>query len=240
MRIDADTAVVVCAGPSLDRLSAQAWAKISEAGAVVAVNGAAASLACTRNNVRFSCLAAMDLAAGLAENVPALISVWRNTTAWRVASTDSPSIDAESYIVEVDEDDGVDGWSDDARQGYKGGSTAMVIGNWLGNAWPDDDVTLRAVREVCEHTRKEVPRRGFRKLAYVGLDMHPGLGEHAHGAGNHISGFAASAQRYGNVCRGWEKFCGAAARRAIEVVNFTPGTALDSMPRAEVPPSWVS
>jgi len=26
MRIDADTAVVVCAGPSLDRLSDEAWA----------------------------------------------------------------------------------------------------------------------------------------------------------------------------------------------------------------------
>jgi hypothetical protein len=231
MRIGADTAVVVCAGPSLDRLSASAWAEIGAAGTLVAVNGAAASVAAARNRVRFTCLAAMDLSNGLAERVPAMLSIWRQTTAWRVASTDSPSIEAESYVVEVDEENGVDGWSDDAREGYKGGSTAMVIGNWLGNAWPDDGAP--------SGRGKEPPRRPFRKLAYLGLDMHPGNGEHASGAGVHVSGFAASAKRYENVCRGWEKFCAEAARRGIEVVNFTPGTALAAMPRAAIPRSWV-
>ena len=70
--------------------------------------------------------------------------------------------------------------------------------------------------------------------------MQRGHGLHADGAGSHISGFASSDQRYGNVCRGWEKFCSEAARRGIEVVNFTPGTGLSVMPRADVPKSWVS
>jgi hypothetical protein len=240
MHIDADTAVVVCAGPSLDRLSGQAWAEIGKAGAIVAVNGAAASLACARSGVRFTCLAAMDLSSGLAEHVPALVALWRETPAWRVASTDSNAVEAESYIVEVDEEHGIEGWSDDGGQGYKGGSTAMVIGNWLGNAWPDDETTQVALEGIHERTGKAVPRRGFRKLAYVGLDMQRGIGVHAHGAGSHISGFASSDRRYGNVCRGWEKFCSEAARRGIEVANFTPGTALDVMPRADVPESWVS
>jgi hypothetical protein len=238
IRIDSDTAVVVCAGPSLDRLTKSAWADIGKAGAIVGVNGAAASLACTNSGVRFTCLAAMDLSTGLADHVPPLTALWRDTTAWRVASVDSKAIDAESYIVEVDEEHGVEGWSDDRRQGYKGGSTGMVVGNWLGNPWPDDD--LAQLEQIRERTGKEVPRRGFRKLAYVGLDMHRGDGVHARGAGNHVSGFASSDKRYGNVCRGWEKFCSEAARRGIEVVNFTPGTGLEAMPRADVPESWVS
>jgi hypothetical protein len=238
MRIDADTAVVVCAGPSLDRLSPQAWAEIGKAGAVVAVNGAAASLACAQSGVPFTCVAAMDLSSGLADRVPALTTVWRQTPAWRVASADSSAVEAESYIVEVDEEHGVEGWSDDGRQGYKGGSTGMIVGNWLGNAWPDDEAAQ--LLRIHEQTGKDVPRRGFRKIAYIGLDMHRGNGVHATGAGNHQSGFADSDRRYGNVCRGWEKFCSEAARRGIEVVNFTPGTGLSTMPRADVPESWVS
>lgn len=240
MRIDAGTAVVVCAGPSLDRMTAEAWDEIGRAGAVVAVNGAAVSQACLTNNVRFTCLAAMDLSLKLAGYVPALSALWRTTPAWRVASTESIAIEAESYIVEVDEEHGIEGWSDDVRQGYKGGSTAMIIGNWLGNAWPDDQPTRDALRQISEQTGKAIPRRGFRKLAYIGLDMHPDNGLHAHGAGVHVSGFARSTEQYANVCLGWEKFCGEAARRGIEVVNLTPGTALQVMPRASVPQSWVS
>ncbi|MBV9496289.1 MAG: hypothetical protein JOZ54_18715 [Acidobacteria bacterium] len=228
MRIDADTAVVVCAGPSLDLLTEHAWQDLLEAGAIVGVNGAPAADAC--REVPFTCLAAMDLATGLADAVPQLTRVWRETNAWRVASTDSQSIDAESYVHEVDEADGVEGWSDDRRQGYKGGSSAMVIGNWLGNAW---DETPRATNG------KQPPRRAYRKLAYVGLDMHPAIGAHARGAGSHLSGFARSEKQYGNVCRGWSKFCAEAAKRGIEVANFTPGTALDAMPRADVPKAWV-
>ncbi|HEY0157945.1 MAG TPA: hypothetical protein VGF28_11720 [Thermoanaerobaculia bacterium] len=236
--LDSATAVVVCAGPSLDRLTPAAWSDLAQAGAIVSVNGAAASLACAASGVRFTCLAAMDLSTGLATHVPPLTALWRDTTAWRVASTDSRGIDAESYIVEVDEEHGVEGWSDDRRQGYKGGSTGMVVGNWLGNAWPDDD--LAQLQELEARTGRTAPRRGFKRLAYVGLDMHRGHGVHARGAGNHTSGFASSDTRYGNVCRGWEKFCNEAARRGIEVVNCTPGTGLEAMPRADVPEAWVS
>jgi hypothetical protein len=238
MLIDAHTAVVVCAGPSLDRLTTHAWTELAKAGALVAVNGAAASLACVKSGVRFTCIAAMDLSISLASHVPAITKVWRETPAWRIASTDSKAIEAESYIVEVDEEHGIEGWSDDGRQGYKGGSTGMVVGNWLGNAWPEEE--LEQLTQIRAKTGKAAPRRGFRKLAYVGLDMHRGNGVHACGAGNHVSGFADSDDRYGNVRRGWEKFCGEAARRGIEVLNFTPGTGLDVMPRADVPESWVS
>jgi hypothetical protein len=238
IQIDANTAVVVCAGPSLDRLTPHAWAELARAGALVAVNGAAASLACAQRGVRFTCIAAMDLSTGLSSHVPAITKVWRDTPSWRIASTESNAIEAESYIVEVDEEHGVEGWSDDGRQGYKGGSTGMVVGNWLGNAWPEDERAQLA--RISAQTGKAAPRRGFRKLAYIGLDMHRGNGVHACGAGNHVSGFADSDRRYGNVCRGWEKFCGEAARRGIEVVNLTPGTGLDVMPRADVPESWVS
>jgi len=233
MRIDAETAVIVCAGPSLDRLTPRAWADIAGAGAVVGVNGVPAAVACARNGVQFTCIAAMDLTTGLAGRVPRLAEVWRETPAWRVASTESSGIEAESYVVEVDEEHGVEGWSDDGRQGYKGGSTGMIIGNWLGNDWADDD-------PAPGQTGKKAPRRAFRKLAYVGLDMQPSVGGHAAGAGEHTSGFAASPLRYERVCRGWEKFCGEAARRGVEVANFTPDTGLATMPRAEVPAGWVS
>ncbi|HEV7922941.1 MAG TPA: hypothetical protein VGR02_19315 [Thermoanaerobaculia bacterium] len=228
MRIDADTAVVVCAGPSLDLLTEHAWRDLAAAGAIVGVNGAPAAVACRK--VPFTCLAAMDLELGLAEAVPNLRTVWRKTPAWRVASADSQRVDAESYVHEVDEADGVEGWSDDRRQGYKGGSSAMVIGNWLGNEW-DEPAAMRNGRTP--------PRRAFRKLAYIGLDMHPGRGAHARGAGAHASGFARSDAQYGNVCRGWSKFCAEAAKRGIEVVNLSPGTALEAMPRAAVPKAWV-
>lgn len=239
MPFDAETAVIVCAGASLDGLTAQAWSDIGRAGAVVAVNGAAAAEACARNGVRFTCLAAMDLAKGLAGHVAGLADVWHETPAWRVASTESVSIDAESYIVEVDEEHGIHGWSDDSAQGYKGGSTAMIVGNWLGNDWPDDGAARDALERIRRHTGKAVPRRGFRRIAYVGLDMHPGVGVHARGAGEHTSGFAASAARYGNVSLGWEKFCREAERRGIDVRNFTPGTGLQAMRRGDVPRSWV-
>lgn len=247
MRIDAETAVIVCAGPSLDRLSPRAWADIAGAGAVVGVNGAPAAEACARNGVRFTCIAAMDLTTGLAGRVPRLAEVWRETPAWRVASTESSGIEAESYVVEVDEEHGVEGWSDDGRQGYKGGSTGMIIGNWLGNDWPAEDgrparLAPGMMPGACGRDArppKVPPRRAFRKLAYVGLDMQLSVGAHAAGAGSHTSGFAASPLRYERVCRGWEKFCGEAARRGVEVVNFTPGTGLAAMPRAEVPTGWV-
>ena len=237
--IDVDTAVVVCAGPSLDLLTEQAWKEIGQAGAVVGVNGAPASLACTLAATPFTCIAAMDLSKGLAKRVPALTAVWRQTAAWRVASTESSRVSAETYVIEVDEEHGIEGWSDAGGEGYKGGSTGMVIGNWLGNDWPDDPDASSYLLKIARRTHKRVPRRGFRKLAYVGLDMHRRNGAHALGAGDHASGFSDSLQHYRTVCRGWGKFCEEAAKRGIEVVNLTPDTGLVEMPRGRVPASWV-
>src|SRR6185503_17344826 len=92
---------------------------------------------------------------------------------------------AETYIREVDERDGVEGWSDDPDAGYAGGSSAMVTVNWLCNQW-----TIGVRR---------TPKRGFRRVAFLGLDMVPGEGGHARGAGNHTSGFAMSAERHASV-----------------------------------------
>ncbi len=226
MRIDRNVAVIVCAGPSLERLSALGWAEIGKAGAVVGVNGAPAAEACERHAVEFTMLSAMDIGSGLFESVPRLASLWRSTRAWRVTSVDCASAEADFYIHEVHEADGVCGWSDHPAQGYKGGSSGMVIGNWVGNPWPGDSPSNR-------------PPRGFRKLAYIGLDMHPNDGAHASGSGFHVSGFARSAAQFEQVRAGWGRFCAEAARRGVEIVNLTPLTGLDTMPRASVPDEWV-
>jgi len=206
--IDESTAVIVCAGPSLDSLSPTVWRELAKAGAIVSVNGAAAADACA--NVRFTHLAAMDIGNGLFTRVPRLEEIWNTTSAKRLTSADHPETSADFHVVEVDEEHGIYGWSDDPSQGYKGGSTGMIVGNWLGN-------------------------RGFRRLAYVGLDMHPDDGRHARGAGVHASGFADNAGRYGRVCESWGRFCAEAAKRGIDVVNLTPGTALREMRRESLP-----
>lgn len=236
MRFDDSVAVVVCAGPSLDRLSAEAWRAIEAAGAVVGVNGAPAAEACLRHDVRFTVLAAMDIAHGLSQAVPGLGAIWRQTKAWRVTSIDARDTDAESFLVEVDEEHDVHGWSDRHDHGYKGGSTAMVIGNWLGNGWAD----AGEVERLAAARGKPFPRRGFRTLAFVGLDMHYHDGRHASGAGRHTSGFAEFPARYRRVCESWGKLCAEAARRGIEVVNLSPGTALETVPRRALPESWLA
>jgi len=71
--IDADTAVIVCSGPSLDRLSAAAWNELRKAGAIVAVNGAFMARACTQNNVVFSHVAAMTSGEHMEESVPGFL-----------------------------------------------------------------------------------------------------------------------------------------------------------------------
>jgi len=232
MRIDRDVAVIVCAGPSLDRLSPAAWREIEGAGAVVAVNGASAAECCQRYAVRFSLIAAMDVGQGLFDRVPRLANIWSTTPAWRATSVDARATPAESYVLEVDEEDGVDGWSDHPDGGYKGGSTGMIIGNWIGNRWPD------AGGE--ERNGKPLHPRGFRRIAYVGLDMNPGDGRHAKGAGLHASGFSLCGDRYRSVSRSWGKLCEQAARRGIEIVNLTPDSGLVDMPREDVPKEWIS
>ena len=216
MKIGADVAVIVCSGPSLDTMPASLWAEIARAGAIVSVNGACAADACLRNGVQFTVISAMDVTHGLLDRVPRLASIWESTPAWRVTSADASGAAAESYVVEVDEADGVAGWSDHPDQGYKGGSTGMVIGNWIANEWSDEPKPATKTR----------PRRGFRKLAYVGLDMHRGDGRHAAGAGVHVSGFADTAEHYQRVCDAWRLFAFEAGARGVEVANLTPGTGL--------------
>jgi hypothetical protein len=206
--MNAETAVIICAGPSLDALPPRAWDRVARAGAVVAINGAIAAEVCA--GVRFTYVSAMD-AQQLAATVPRFDALWSSTHAWRLSMIGAEATPAETYIREVDERDGVEGWSDDPDAGYAGGSSAMVTVNWLCN------------------------QRGFRRVAFLGLDMIPGEGGHARGAGNHTSGFAMSAERHASVSRGWEKVCREAAKRGIEIVNLTPGTGLRTMPRAELP-----
>jgi len=235
MRIDAEVAVIVCAGPSLDTLSPRAWSDVAHAGAIVAVNGACASETCARNAVRFTMLAAMDVHLGLRERVPRLAEIWADTAAWRVTSMAAIKAEAESYLVEVDEDDGVAGWSDHHGEGYKGGSTGMILGNWLANLWPDDAASIHERRALAAARGKEIPPRGFRKLAYLGLDMMPFDGRHAAGAGTHASGFSDTLEHHQRVCESWGRFSSEAARRGVQVVNLTPGTGLQTMPRVALP-----
>jgi len=116
--IDHEWAVIVCAGPSLDALPPRAWNDIAGAGAIVSVNGACAADACIYHDVRFSLLAAMDVNMGLFDRVPRLGRIWERTPAWRVTSIDAAGAPAESYLAEVDEEDGVAGWSDHPGEGY--------------------------------------------------------------------------------------------------------------------------
>lgn len=221
MKIDRDVAVIVCAGPSLDLLTPRAWSEIANAGAIVSVNGAPAAHAC--RNVPFTMLAAMDICLGLYERVPGLEAIWKTTTAWRVTSADGPHVEAESYLREVDEEHGVYGWSDHPDEGYRGGSTGMIIGNWIANRWGTIPATTRPVHP-----------RGFRKLAYVGLDMRADDGRHAAGAGTHLSGFARTPEQHRRVCEAWGLFCREGNARGVEIVNLTPNTGLETMPRSAV------
>ena len=234
MQLGEETCVLVCAGPSLDSLSAAAWADIQRAGAVVSVNGSLVAEACLRHGLRFTYAAAMDVARGLREKVPGFAAAWARTPAWRVtAATEQPAA-AESHIREVE------WWSDDPDEGFAGGSTAMVVGNWLCHPWPDDPGCRTRLAEASHRAGKPVPPRGFRRLAYTGLDMFPDQGAHARGAGSHASGFSQTPKRYAKALAGWGLFCAAAGRRGIEVVNLTPGTALQVMPRVEVPGAWLA
>lgn len=226
MRIDGDVAVIVCAGPSLDRLTPRAWSDIAHAGAIISVNGAAAAEAC--RDVPFTMLAAMDICHGLYERVPRLESIWKTTSAWRVTSTDDVVTEAESRLREVDEEHGVHGWSDDPDEGYRGGSTGMIIGNWIANRW-----------RTAPRSAKPVHARGFRKIAYVGLDMRPNDGRHASGAGSHTSGFARTPDRHRRVADAWGLFVREGRTRGVEIVNMTPGTGLGTVPRIDVPEDWV-
>jgi hypothetical protein len=189
--------------------------------------------------VKFTYVSAMDASDGLGKKVPRFDELWSTTPAWRLGLLGGESVPAETYIREVDERDGIEGWSDDPDAGYAGGSSAMVTVNWLCNQWPS--VILSEAKDLSggdpspsARLRMTAPR-GFRRVAFLGLDMVPGQGGHARGAGNHTSGFASSAEHFARTSKGWEKVCRQAALRGIEIVNLSPGTGLRAMPRAELP-----
>jgi hypothetical protein len=232
MLIDSRTAVLVCAGPSIDRMSPVAWHTLQMAGATVSINGALVARSCLLNQVRFTFAAAMDVAIGLSDQVPGFIEVWKQTPAWRV-SAHGTAAEAESYVKEVE------WWGDAADEGYVGGSTAMVVGNWLCNPWSDDPQSMAELKAVEQRSAKRRPIRGFKRLAYVGLDMIFGQGGHAEGAGSHRSGFARSPEQYQRVCDGWRYFFQAASVRGIEVLNLTPGSGLRELPRLDTRADWL-
>jgi hypothetical protein len=232
MLIDSRTVVLICAGPSLDRLTKAAWAAIGRAAATVSVNGALMARACLRNDVHFTYAAAMDVATGLADFVPGFADAWNRTPSWRVSGYGTAAV-AETLVKMVE------WWSDAPDEGYVGGSTAMVTGNWLCNPWPDDSAAQREREASAFRAGKPIPPRGFRRLAYVGLDMNLDQGGHAEGAGNHRSGFSRDLVSYRRVCDGWARFLREANRRGIEVVNLTPGTGLRELPRVDVPANWL-
>jgi hypothetical protein len=66
-----------------------------------------------------------------------------------------------------------------------------------------------------------------------------GQGGHAEGAGRHQSGFAFDLVSYRRVCDGWRRLANAARERGIEVVNLTPGTGLQELPRVDPPSDWL-
>ncbi|MGH9915680.1 MAG: hypothetical protein ACRD63_10385 [Pyrinomonadaceae bacterium] len=235
--IDDKTAVLVCSGSSLDRLSPVAWAEIQRAGAVVSINTALAARACSINHISFTYAAALD--GGLGETsldgkVPGFDQLWAKTPAWRVTSDGPNRAEAESYVIKV-----LDGWSDDPNGGFAGGSKGMVLGNWVTNDWPGDAQVMEELSSISMRTGKKIPSRGFRKLAYVGLDMHRGQGQHAAGSGAHLSGFCDNPERDQLVRNNWGRFCRAAKERGIELVNLSPGSGLEAVPRVEVPTDWL-
>lgn len=234
--IDRDTAVFICAGPSVDRLSAAAWDAVSRAGAIVSVNGAAASRALRDSGVRLTHMAALDVGVGfkrgLQSKVPGLEELWLTTPAWRITKAGDGQMEAESSITLE-----LSGWTDDPDRGFAGGSTAMVVGNWICNDWTNADRTRG--QEILRTRGKPMPRRAFRKLAYLGLDMTFNNPVHASGAGNHTSGFGDTLEHYARVCAAWGRWHDGAVQRGVSVVNLTPGTGLKTLPAAEVPRSWL-
>jgi hypothetical protein len=211
-----------------------AWVEIQRAGAVVSVNGSLVAACCLKNRVRFTHAAAMVSGAHMEELARGFLAVWEDTTAWRLTrSADRGLVEAESYVERHLD------WTDDPDGGFFGGSTSMSTANWLHNDWPAGDASRLDREEVSERTGKPIPRRGYRKFIYVGLDMHRGDGRHADGAGTHQSGFTSEPERDLRHRANWKRFCEEAARRGSTVWNLSPGTGLREMPHREPPGHWL-
>jgi hypothetical protein len=234
MRFDQQCAVFVNSGPSLDRLAPAAWHAIGMAGEVVAVNGALVAKACLDHGVRFTAAVAMDAGVGPSRGLDALLpgfrQAWRSTMAWRITKAAPGEVEAETLVRLVSE-----GWCSDSDSGYAGGGSAASACNWFANDWPDESERQR----LSARTGKRAPRRGYRRFAFLGLDMIPGRGEHARGAGMHRSGFASNPERDLSLRARWKRLCDAAAARGIEVINYSPDTGLEEMPRGELPGDWL-
>ncbi len=152
MLIDNQTAVLVCAGPSIDRLSPVAWRAIEQAGVTVSVNGSLVARACLRNRLRFTYAAAMDVATGLTEHVPGYRR-GLDTDPGMAYRAHGTAAEAESYVKEVE------WWGDCPDEGYIGGSTAMVAGNWLCNPWPEDADSRDALEATAQVRQADPPPR---------------------------------------------------------------------------------
>jgi hypothetical protein len=214
-------------------MSAVAWAELSNGGAIVAVNGAFMARACGENNVTFTHVAAMTSGKHMEEIVPGFLSEWERTRAWRLTrDNDRGLVDAESYVRRMLN------WSEDPDGGFFGGSSAMSSANWLHNDWPDAEEKRREVGMISVRSGKLIPRRGYRKFVFVGLDMVPGRGGHAVGAGVHISGFATDPDRETKIRENWSRFYQAAISRGSEVLNLSPGTGLVELPSYLPPLDW--
>jgi hypothetical protein len=230
MLFSPQVAVFVNAGPSLDRLAAPAWEAMRAAGEVIAVNGALVAETCRAHGVEFTAAVAMDAGIGPSRGLDAIMpgfgDAWRRTGAWRITKAAPGEVEAETFVRLVPE-----GWCDDPDSGYAGGGSAASACNWFANDWPDVRARSRS--------GKRVPRRGYRRFAFLGLDMVPGQGGHARGAGTHRSGFASSPERDRCLRGRWKVLCDAAAARGIAVVNYSPGTGLEEMPRGDLPRDWL-
>jgi hypothetical protein len=234
MRIDTNTALIVCTGPSLDALSRTAWPELCKAGAIVAVNGALMARASIENNVRFTHVVAMSTGESMEAAISGFLKIWRSTSAWRLAKEiHRDFIEAESYIRRSAD------WSDDYDSGFFGGSSAMASINWLHNDWPHDAYAWQEVKRVSNQTGKAMPRRGYRRFVLVGLDMISGAGGHAQGAGFHASAFAEDQDRDALCRRNWGRLYEAATTRGSDLINISPGTGLQDIPSYQLPPEWL-
>jgi hypothetical protein len=182
----------------------------------------------------FSHVAAMTSGDHMEEIVPGFLKKWNATPAWRLTrAVDRGLVEAESYVQRVLD------WSDDPDGGFFGGSSAMSCSNWLHNDWPDSPHALEELKVISHKTGKVIPRRGYRKFVFVGLDMIPGNGGHAAGAGYHISGFAGDPDRDARIRSRWKRFYEAATARGSEILNLSPGTGLRELPHREPPSGWL-
>ena len=191
--------VVRLHGPSLDRLSAVAWGAIARPGRSCRSTGRWPRGGLGTASGQYA--AAIDVATGLCRQVPGFAELGGRPRLARQRTGRPPKASRWSRR---------EWWSDAPDEGYVGGSTAMVVGNWICNPGR----MTRNHRAICtpRHIRagKPIPPRGFRRVSYVGLDMIIGQGGHAEGVCLRRSGFSFDLVAYQHICDGWRRFASAA------------------------------